>query len=72
MKKRSRGISSTAECQEPISVFKDRVKRAKEQLNLILELVEDGAFDYDIRNEVVGKAYLEHKEAKQQLKRRKA
>ncbi len=69
---RKRTLDVVQECQEPIKVVKDRAERAKEQLDLLLELVEAGAFDYDIRNEVIGKAYLEHREAKLQLKRRKA
>ena len=58
-------------CQEPITIVKARVKEAKEDLADIVSLAERGTLDYDIRDEVVGRAYMSLVQAKTALRRRK-
>ncbi len=71
-RKRNRGLSTANEpCQEPVASYKARVKTAKRQLKAIMELHREGAIEYDIQNEVVGRAYTRVVDSKRELEYRR-
>ena len=75
-KNRSRGLYATETqdepCRESLQTLKLRAEAAKETLDTITSLAQTDAFDYEVRDEIVGKAYMNHLHAKQELRRRKA
>ena len=73
-KKRNRayGLTPTESCEESIPNVKARLKRARKNLKTILRMCREDIFEYDMRNEVVGKAYLNVTYIENELERRKA
>jgi len=69
---RGRELGDSAPCMEAIQTVKARYKKVKKQFKQIVELAEQDAIHYDYREEIVGKAYLNMRYAKQELQRRKA
>lgn len=67
-----RGLSTDSEpCQEPVASYKARVTKAKKQLKAILELYRDDGIEYDIQDELVGRAYLRVVNTKRELEYRR-
>jgi len=72
-KRKNRGQEAVAldTCRESIRSVKRRYKDAKEDLKVIMDLIDNGAIYYDCANEVVGAAYSKVYAAKHELKARK-
>lgn len=64
--------SAHNECTENIESIKARVKQTKANLKAVTELAIQGVFDYDVKDEIVGKAYLDVLRAKNDLQHRKS
>ncbi len=58
-------------CQEPIEAYKARFKKSKRQLKAIMELYREDGIEYDIQDELVGRAYLRVLNTKRELAYRK-
>ena len=70
--RKSRGLHTASEpCQEPVAAYKARVTKAKRQLKAILELYREDGIDYDIQDELVGRAYLRVVNTKRELEYRR-
>ena len=71
-KRRNRGqLEAVDTCRASIKSVKQRYKDAKEDLQSIMDLVDNGAIQYNSVDEVVGSAYLKLYAAKQELKARR-
>jgi len=69
---RDYGLIETGPCMEAIQTVKARYKKTKEHFKMIVKLAEQDAIHYDYKDEIVGKAYMTMRYAKQELQRRKA
>ncbi len=70
--RKAKGLSTAGEpCQEPVASYKARVKKAKQQLKVIMELYRNDGIEYDIQDELVGRAYLRVVNTKRELAYRK-
>ena len=71
-RRKSRGIDTIGEpCQEPVASYKARFKKAKRHLKAILKLYREDGIDYNVRDEVVGRAYLRVVDTKRELEYRR-
>ncbi len=68
---KSRGLTASEPCQESIENYKARAKKAKRQLKAIMELYREDGIEYDIQDEIVGRAYLRVVNTKRELEYRR-
>ncbi len=70
--RKSRELSTASElCLESVEAYKARVKKAKRQLNITMALYLDEGINYDIQDELIGRAYLKVVNAKRELEYRR-
>ena len=71
-KTRSYPMEATDCCVENIEHIKARYKVSKQNLKAIETLALNNAFDYELRDEILGRAYNEFLRNKEDYKRAKA
>lgn len=55
---KSRPVSDMGECRESKESIQLRLEKAKKQLDIVSSLAYEEVFDYDVRDEIVGKVYM--------------
>ena len=71
-RRKSREIDTISDsCQEPVASYKARFKKAKRHLKATLKLYREDGIDYNIQDEVVGRAYLRVVNTKRELEYRR-